>query len=347
MTVSVTVIIPAHNAEVCLRRCLESVFGQEYLPEQVIVVNDGSTDGTGQIAARYANRIEYHEQDNLGPGAARNVGLQAAWGKYFAFLDADDYWLPGFLSKCVQFLEEHDDTVAVSVGQSHNLWGHGEVVRPLLLQDPSCPKGPFVIDNFFSFWAEHNHVVTGSCVMRRCVIEKAGGQREDFRVCEDLEYWGLLATFGKWGFIPEVFWVGDPTPAAASQGWMKKHTLRWQNLPNLDQWECRILPRLRPDDMAGFLRMRGRVAANLVHQNVLAGNDAVAKRILTKSGFADPGGQILRLLQSGIRGGAVGWYLACSAIRLRERLKSKAIHLTTRWHPKSRMSEKATSGQEI
>lgn len=345
MTASVTVIIPAYNAEVCLQRCLESVFCQEYLPEQVIIVNDGSTDNTGEVAGRYANLVEYHEQENRGPGASRNVGLEAARGDCVSFLDADDYWLPGFLSKCVRFLEEHHDAVAVSVGQSHHLWGHGEAIRPLLLQNSHCPKAPFVIDNFFSFWAEQNHIVTGSCLIRRSVIEEAGFQRTDFRVCEDLEYWGLLATFGKWGFIPEVLWVGDPTPAAASQGWMKKHTLRWRNLPTLDQWEGRILPRLQPDDMAGFLRIKGKVAANLVHQNVLAGNDAEAKRILTKSGFANPGGPILRLLQYGARGGALGWYLACTAIRLREKLKSKAVHLTTRWHPQNRMSVKASAGQ--
>jgi len=322
---SVTVIIPAYNAEVCLQRCLESVFAQEHPPYQVIVVNDGSTDDTRKIADVYGNRIEYYERGNQGPGASRNEGLKVARGDYVAFLDADDYWLPGFLSKCVHFLEKHPDAIAVSVGQSHNLWGHGEAVRPLLIQKRDCSKTPFIIDNFFSFWAEHNHVVTGASLIRRSVIQKAGYQRTDFRMCEDLEYWGYLATYGKWGFIPEVLWVGDPTPAAASQGWMNKHTRRWQNLPSIEQWESRMLPRLTPQDMDGFQRVKNRVAASLVHQNVLVGNVEEAKRILIRLEDNAPRSHIMKLLQAGIKGGAIGWFLACKMIRLREKLKSSAI----------------------
>lgn len=332
---SVTVIIPAYNAEVCFQRCLESVFTQEHPPEQVVVVNDGSTDDTKKIADGYANRIEYYEHENQGPGASRNEGLKVARGDYVAFLDADDYWLPGFLSRCVSFLEKHPDAVAVSVGQLHNLWGHGEVIAPPLLQNPDCPKIPFIIDNFFSFWANQNHVVTGASLIRRSVIDKAGYQCTDFRVCEDLEYWGYLATFGKWGFIPEVLWVGDPTPAAASQGWLKKHLWRWQNLPTPEQWESRILPRLSPDDMDGFERVKRSVAANLVHQNILAGNDEDAKRMLMQFGDSDPRSHIMKLLQAGINGGAVGWLLVCKMIRLREWLKSSAIFFSHRRLSKS------------
>jgi len=331
---SVTVIVPVYNAEVCLQRCLESVFTQKYPPAQVIVVNDGSTDGTKEIATIYSNRIDYFEHENLGPGPSRNTGLTNARGNYVAFLDADDYWLPDFLFKCVSFLEKHPHVVAVSTGQMHNLWGHGKLIRPPLLENPDSPKAPFVIDNFFSFWAEQNHVVTGSSLMRRSAIEMAGYQRTDFRMCEDLEYWGYLATFGKWGFIPEVLWVGDPTPAAASQGWMKKHKARWQELPTLEQWEKRILPRLKPDDMEGFQKVKNKVATNLVHNNILAGNLQEAKNIFMQLGDAAPRGSIMRLLRTAIRGGSPGWFMACKVIRLRERLKSNAISFSCRWFPK-------------
>jgi hypothetical protein len=342
---SVSVIIPAYNAAVCLKRCLGSVFGQEYPTKQVIVVNDGSTDNTKKIAEGYANRIEYYEQENQGPGLSRNTGLRAARGDYVAFLDADDYWRPGFLTKCVSFLEKHPDAVAVSVGQLHNLWGHGESIRPPLLQNSDCPKEPFIIDNFFSFWAEHNHVVTGSNLIRRSVIEKAGYQCTHFRACEDLEYWGYLATFGKWGFIPEILWVGDPTPAAASQGWLKKHSQRWQNLPTLEQWESRILPRLSADDLNGFQKVKSRVAASLVHQNILAGNDEEAKCILMQFKEASPKSHILRLLHAGVKGGAVGWFLVCKMIRLRERMKSNAISFSHRRLSKNCKAPETVAGR--
>ena len=148
---SVTVIIPAYNAEVCLGRCLESVFAQNHIPQQVIVVNDGSTDATRKIAYGYAKRIEYFENQNQGPGASRNQGLTIARGDYIAFLDADDYWSPSFLSSCLNFFEKHIDAVAVTTGQIHKLWGHGEVIRPEFLQKPNCPQQPFIIKDFFSF----------------------------------------------------------------------------------------------------------------------------------------------------------------------------------------------------
>lgn len=337
---SVTVIIPAYNAEVCLSRCLDSVFGQKYTPAlQVIVVNDGSSDHTGEIAAAYGDRIEYYEHDNQGPAASRNVGLKAAHGDYVAFLDADDFWMPNFLSSCIHFMDKYPDAVAVSVGQLHNLWGHGKVVSPPLLRNSNYPKIPFIIDNFFSFWAEQNHVVTGSSLIRRSVIEKAGYQCVDFRACEDLEYWGYLATFGPWGFIPEVLWVGDPTPAAASQGWLKKHFQRWKNLPTIEQWERRILPRLGMMDMPGFKAVKSRIAVSLAHQNILANNDTEAKRIIMKLGDAVPRGYIVTLLQTGIKGGAIGWFIVCKMIRLRELLKSMAISFSSKWFPKNRNSK--------
>ncbi|ABC76304.1 glycosyltransferase family 2 protein [Syntrophus aciditrophicus] len=326
----VSIIIPAYNAEATLKRCLDSVFFQTYREHQVIVINDGSTDNTRGIASEYKDAIEYIEQDNQGPGRSRNVGLGRAKGSFIAFLDADDYWLPAFLSKCLIFMKENHDAAAVTTGQYIKLWGHSDIIRPPILNEPSCRKVPFIIDNFFSFWAAQNHVVTGASLIRRNVIERAGYQRTDFRVCEDLEYWGYLATFGKWGFIPEVLWIGDPTPAVASQGWLKKHLRRWANLPTLDQWEKRILPRLSTEDLPGFHRVKGRVAASLVHQNILAGNDREAKRILNQLGNNVPESRIMKLLQTGIKGGAVGWYLVCQMIRLRERLKSNAVAISSR-----------------
>lgn len=326
---SVTVVIPAYNAGVCLQRCLESVFAQDYQSDQVIVVNDGSTDNTQRIANGYANRVEYYEHRNQGPGASRNEGLKVARGDYVAFLDADDYWMPGFLSKCLHFLEKHPDAVAVSTGQLHNLWGHGEVILPPLLQNPNCPKDPFMIANFFSFWAEQNHVVTGSSLIRRCIIEKAGDQRTDFRVCEDLEYWGYLATFGKWGFIPEILWVGDPTPAASSQGWMTKHEKRWQNLPNIEDWERRIKPRLKREDIEGFEKVKMRIVASLVHQNILAGNLGKARSVFLSFREKQPKNLIIRLLSLGNAAGSFGWFAICKLLQVREQIKAFGIYLSS------------------
>ncbi len=88
----VSCIVPVFNGARYLAEALDSILAQTWRPLEVIVVDDGSTDGTAHIAAGYGERISYLRQANAGPAAARNRGLDAAAGKFIAFLDADDLW---------------------------------------------------------------------------------------------------------------------------------------------------------------------------------------------------------------------------------------------------------------
>ena len=88
-----SVIVPVHDGERFLAEALDSVLGQDYEPLEVIVVDDGSTDGSSAIAQ--ARGVRYFVQPNRGPGAARNAGIAAARGELVAFVDQDDVWLPG------------------------------------------------------------------------------------------------------------------------------------------------------------------------------------------------------------------------------------------------------------
>lgn len=130
---NVSAIIPTYNAAVSLARSINSSLGQTLKPKEIIVINDGSIDHTAQVAKLNSENIIYIEQENQGQGAARKTGLSAAAGKNVAFLDADDYWLPGFLRNCVEFLETHHGAIAVSTGQIIKAWSHKDVVRPLIL----------------------------------------------------------------------------------------------------------------------------------------------------------------------------------------------------------------------
>src|SRR5262249_10514433 len=141
------------------------------------------------------------------PAAARNAGLRIAKGDLIAFLDADDFWEPPFLERSAGFLTTHRECIAASTGLRFlRIVGHSEVGPALLKRGGNGDLRPFVIENFFEFWADQDHIRTGSAVMRRSVLIEAGLQQENLRFCEDLELWGLLATFGKWGFIPEPLW---------------------------------------------------------------------------------------------------------------------------------------------
>jgi glycosyltransferase involved in cell wall biosynthesis len=95
----ISCIVPVFNGENYLAEALESILAQTYRPIEVIVVDDGSTDGTADVAARYGDRIRYVRQNNGGPPTARNLGLSMATGEFVAFLDSDDLWHPEKLER--------------------------------------------------------------------------------------------------------------------------------------------------------------------------------------------------------------------------------------------------------
>jgi glycosyltransferase involved in cell wall biosynthesis len=100
----VSVIIPAYNAAMTIRQAVESALAQNY-EKEIIVVNDGSTDLTGEMLHGYGTRIRLIEQANRGETAARNTAIAAARGEYLAFLDSDDYWLPNRIALTVDALD--------------------------------------------------------------------------------------------------------------------------------------------------------------------------------------------------------------------------------------------------
>lgn len=95
----ISCIVPVFNGERFLGEALDSIFAQTWRPIEVIVVDDGSTDRTKQVVARYSERLTCFMQQNAGPGAARNTGLDLARGNFIAFLDADDLWHPDKLAR--------------------------------------------------------------------------------------------------------------------------------------------------------------------------------------------------------------------------------------------------------
>ena len=111
----VSVVIPLFNKAAYIQRCLDSVIQQTLSDFEVIVVDDGSTDGGDAIAASQSDpRFRVLRQPNAGPGAARNRGIAAAGAEYIAFLDADDAWLPTFLERNISLLDRHPAVACVS-----------------------------------------------------------------------------------------------------------------------------------------------------------------------------------------------------------------------------------------
>ena len=114
--VKVSVIIPAYNGEHYIEEAIASVLAQTYTDNEIIVVDDCSTDRTPQIVKQYGERIEYFSQTNKGVAASRNLGLTKAKGEYIAFLDQDDVFLPYKLASQVALLEQNSSLGIVNSG---------------------------------------------------------------------------------------------------------------------------------------------------------------------------------------------------------------------------------------
>jgi glycosyltransferase involved in cell wall biosynthesis len=169
----VSVIVPAYNAERFLGDAIQSIHGQNYPSIQLIVVDDGSTDKTAEIAQRFGNQIEYVFQQNAGPAAARNRGIALARGEFIAFLDADDLWTTGKLTDQVAFLLR-DLECDVILGRMRHEWLEGaEEPDPLY-------EAPIITVN------------VGMGLYRRKVFDLVGRFDESLRFAEDHD-WFLRA----------------------------------------------------------------------------------------------------------------------------------------------------------
>ena len=309
-----SIIIPVYNKSKLINRCLDSIFKQTTIHSyEVVLVDDGSTDDSVElIKARTEGNIILYEQQNAGPSVARNKGVELSHGKYCAYLDADDYWGDGFIEKTVSFLEEHDDCVAVNVAQRH-LTLSGEHVAPVCYNEYSKP---FVLDDFFSFWATYMHVCTGSVVIRSEVIKQIGGMRTDLLITEDLEFWALVSTYGSWGFIPEILFVSDGMETITNQAeWLKKMQIRWNNAPSVTDWEKRIVKRANQTEE--YKKARGRIARNLVYCQLLSGRERLARREAKLYGQNFTNDAIGKLMNFARRIPLM-WWLLCKFLKYRE-----------------------------
>ena len=116
LNVAVSVIIPAYNGALYIAKAIESVLAQDYNNYEILVIDDGSKDNTQEVVNKYQDKVKYIYQENQGVAQARNRGLEIAQGKYIAFLDQDDFFLPHKLSSQVAILEQDSSIGLVNSG---------------------------------------------------------------------------------------------------------------------------------------------------------------------------------------------------------------------------------------
>jgi glycosyltransferase involved in cell wall biosynthesis len=176
----VSAIIPAYNSAAFLARAIRSALAQDYPNKQVIVVDDGSTDNTEEIAKSFGAEIIYVRQENAGPAAARNRGIKETRAEYIAFLDSDDEWLPGRLSKCIQPMIE-DDSIGLTYCLSfvRRLDGREEIYGRIARETP--------LHRSMIFQPRTQSTPATTC--RRSILEQVGGFDRDLKRCQDHDLW--------------------------------------------------------------------------------------------------------------------------------------------------------------
>lgn len=233
---SVSAIIPTFNRKDKTRRAIESVLSQTYPNIEIVVVDDGSTDDTGEMVSREFPEVKYHIQDNAGVSAARNKGVSLAAGDYIAFLDSDDQWHPGKIAAQMEVFARYPDlkicwTDASAVGPSGrveesrflrryhekaysyqpdtDLFYHVEEVSwkdPSLSNEVSCTEGSELtallkIGDFASRMYLGNFMLTPTIIMPRDAFRDAGGFSTTVRVGEDYDFNARVCRLGDVGLL--------------------------------------------------------------------------------------------------------------------------------------------------
>ncbi len=192
----VSVIMPAYNTAAWIAESIDSVLNQDYPAKELLVIDDGSTDGTLEILRAYGDRIRLITQRNQGSAVARNAGLDAAHGEFIAFLDSDDVWLPGKLSAQVRYLQAHPE-----LGMIYSRWrawkpdaqGRYPTAVELGVSDEAADTLPGTVPQG-SGWL-YNRLLFGSLLhtittmARRELVERVGHFDPELKRGQDYDYW--------------------------------------------------------------------------------------------------------------------------------------------------------------
>ncbi len=190
----VSVVIPAYNASATLGRAIESVLAQTFDDCELIVVDDGSTDDTRDVASSHGKAVRLIRADHSGPGAARNGGARIARGRFLAWLDADDEWYPRKLELQVGLAQSNDRMDFIS-GNYHYIDAEGHVLGTGFERNPWLmgwisrmgARGTvsFLPEDFPTF-VRHRFGATITMLVDRDLFMRVGGFPEQFQVAEDI-----------------------------------------------------------------------------------------------------------------------------------------------------------------
>lgn len=187
-----SVLIPAFNRQEMLRSAIDSVLFQTFSDYEIIVIDDGSTDGTEILAEHYGSRIKYLRQENSGVSSARNAGIIKSCAPYIALLDSDDTWHPAKLREHREYIAANPLTL---IHQTEDIWyRNGRRVNPM--KKHLKPEG-----ELFRASLELCMISPSSVVISRELFDRYGLFDEELPVCEDYDLWLRITPFENVGLI--------------------------------------------------------------------------------------------------------------------------------------------------
>lgn len=279
----ISVVIPAYNVEGVLARAVQSVLAQTLPPREIIVVDDGSQDGTARVARGFGSRIKYVRQDNAGVAAARNRAIREATGEWIGFLDADDWWRPNCLEWALDIARRHPGLRWVS-GRHVNLWLNGtQTIDP---ESPAYLKllsdDDEVFPDYYQAACANVQFTTSAMLIRKRAIIEAGLFDVALRTAEDLDLWWRIADrAASIGYVNRVIAVYDRrtetsltrSPGSFSDDW-------WALLTK------RVEPGTRPQGGPAYARecYLGVVMRRALRHAVRLGETAHIRRLLSAYG---------------------------------------------------------------
>lgn len=202
----ISVILPTYNYGKYLSTSLDSILNQTHQDIELIIVDDGSTDDTQQVASnyqdRFPNKVYYFYQTNQGPAAARNYGINQASGKFIAFLDSDDVWVSNKLEKQLALFKQNPDMGIVFCDLTKKYKEKISKEKCFLKE-----KGyyPYIYGNdIFTNLISHMFIFTSTVMIKKEVIQTIGMFNEQYHVGEDWDLWLRILNKYNAGFVPEA-----------------------------------------------------------------------------------------------------------------------------------------------
>jgi glycosyltransferase involved in cell wall biosynthesis len=193
---SIAVVVPARNASFFLRDALDSVYAQDHLPSEVVVVDDGSADDTREVAEGYGRGVTCLEAGGAGSARARNLGIAATRSPLVAFLDADDLWVPEKSSRQIALLKAHPDLALVF--SDMRSFEDGRRASRTYFQERGF-KGACTASSIFLY----DMVSTPTVIVRREILNSCGGFDESLGVGQDTDLWFRIALDHRFAAIAE------------------------------------------------------------------------------------------------------------------------------------------------